>query len=279
MRFAALLLATGLVLASVDIRAAGPQKPTEPPKPSPGNALDFTGRTEAATVEIHPRVTGLLLKILVKEGATVKQGDVLAEIDSRQYKADLDVAKAKLAVAEAGSKLTAANLVRLRSAIRTGVISKEDVTQAEAEQERSEALVKVAKAEMDLAELTLSWTKLTAPMDGKVGRFRLTPGNLVTSDGPALVVVVATDPQFVAFDVDERTILKLRRDGLSVQKLTATAGLADEDGFPHMVVVDFIDPQFNPATGTVRVRGVLANPNGLISPGMFIRVHLALAAK
>lgn len=281
MRFAALLLAAGLVMASVHTRAAEPPKTktVEPPKSSSGNAFDFTGRTEAATVEIHPRVTGLLMTILVKEGAVVKQGDVLAEIDPRQYKADLEVARAKLAVAQSGSRLTAVNLTRLHAGVRTGVISKEDVAQAEAEQERSEALIKVAKAEVELAELTLSWTKLTSPMDGKVGRFKLTPGNLVTSDGPAVVAIVATDPLFVAFDVDERTILKLRREGQDMEKLTAAAGLVDEEGFPHKVAVDFVDPQFDPATATVRVRGVLANPKGLISPGMWVRVHLTPTPK
>ncbi len=277
MRFAALLLATGFAIASAEIRAV--DQPKEPPKPAPGNAFDFIGRIEAATVEIRPRVTGYLEKILVKEGAMVKQGDLLAEIDPRPYKTELDLAQAKLAAAMAGSKVTAANLARLKEAITRGIVPKEELTQAEAEHERSEAMKDAAKAEVKLAELNLSWTKLIAPMDGKVGRFRLTAGNLITSDGPSVVVVVATDPLLVAFDVDERTILKLRRDGLNVEKLTATAGLADEDGFPHKVVVDFIEPQFNPATGTVRVRGVLANPKGLISPGMFVRVRLMPPAK
>jgi RND family efflux transporter MFP subunit len=279
MRYIALLLVSGAALASVTIRAAEPQNPPEAPKPAPGNALDFTGRIEAATIEIRPRVTGFLEKILVKEGAMVKQGDLLAEIDPRQYKADLEVSRAKFAVAVAGSKSAAANLALVKRAITKGVVSEEALTQADAEQERAEALVKVAKGEVELAELNLTWTKLASPMTGRVGRFTQTAGSLLTSDGQAVVVIVATDPLFVAFDVDERTILKLRRDGVDVEKLTATAGLADEEGFPHKVAVDFIDPQFNRTTNTVRVRGVLANPKGLISPGMFVRVRLTPMAK
>jgi RND family efflux transporter MFP subunit len=273
------ILAAFLVFVFFSRGSADPPKTADPTKIGIGSQLDFTGRAEAATVQIRPRVNGFLQKILVKEGSVVKQGDALAEIDSRQYKADLELAKARLLVADAGSKVTAQTLERLKIVFARGVINREELTQAEAEQERAEALIKSAKAEVDLAELNLTWTKLTAPMDGRVGRFTLTPGNLVTLDGPAIVSIVATDPLFVAFDVDEKTILKLRRDGMEVGKLSAVAGLADEDGFPHQTVVDFIDPQFNPNTGTVRVRGVIANPKGLISPGMSVRVRLTLVAK
>ena len=280
MRLLTPLIVSVLVLVSVVTLAAAQQKTVAPPGTTPAKGFDFNGRIEATTVEIRPRVTGCLMKILVKEGAMVKQGDLLAEIDPQQYKADLDVARAKLTVAEATSKVAISQLARLKELNSKGVIGQDDLIQAAGEKERSEALIHVANAEVVLAELNLSWTKLNSPMDGRVGQFAQTAGNLVTADGPAIVSIVAVDHVFVSFDVDERTMLKLRRDGLAeIGKLTALVGLSDEDGYPHKATVDFIDPQFNPKTGTVRVRGVLPNPKGLFSPGMFARVRLIPAEK
>jgi RND family efflux transporter MFP subunit len=258
---------------------SGAQQPP-PKKDTPAAAFDFVGRIEAQSVDIRPRVTGVLDKVLVKDGAAVKQGDVLAEIDPRQYQADVEVAKAKLAVADATAKATAATLARTKSAFGRGILTRDDLTQSEAEVGRSDAMARAAKAELDLAELNLSWTRIHAPMGGRIGRFSRAPGSLITADGPPLVTVVAAEPLSVGFDVDERTMLKFRRDGAAEPgRLTAVAGLPDEDGFPHTVTIDFIDPQFNPSTGTVRVRGAIANPNGLMSPGMAVRVRLAAAGK
>lgn len=265
------------VLFAAAVLAAAGHGQAQQPKAASG-ALDFTGHIEAATVEIRPRVVGVLEKVDVKEGSLVKQGQVLAEIDPRQYQADLEVAKAKLAVAEAGAKLAAASVVRTRTASDRGLLSKEDLAQAEAEQIRSDALVRAARAEADLAQLNLSWTKLTSPIDGRVGRFTVSPGNLVTTESGPVVSVVSADPLFVAFDVDEKNMLKLRREGVAEPgKLTAAVALADEADYPHKATIDFIDPQFNSNTASVRVRGVIASPSSLMSPGMLVRVRLTSA--
>jgi len=279
MRKAAFLLISGFVLVSMNIRADDPPKAVEPPKAVAKGNLDFTGRIEAATLTIRPRVTGYLGKILVKEGATVKQGEMLAEIDSRPYKARLDEARAKLAVAKASLKAASVNHDRLMDAVKKGIVNSSELAVSGADKEKAEAMVEAEKATVSLAELDLSFTKLVAPMEGRVGRFAETAGNLVVADGAPIVSIVAVNPLFVAFDVDEKTILKLRRDDIDLGKVTANVALSDEDGFPHKSVIDFIDPQFNPTTGTLRIRGVIDNPKGLMSPGMFVRVRLTLPAK
>jgi RND family efflux transporter MFP subunit len=270
-----------VVGATLGIAGAGrPQTKTEDPKPKGGNVLDFSGRIEASTAEIRPRVTGAISRFAVKEGAAVKAGELLVELDPRQYQAELELMKARLEVAVAGRSMAAAEVERMKKATEKGVVARADLDRAVAEQERAAAMVSVAKAELELAKLNLDRTKLTAPMDGRVVRFSQTIGSLVVADGPAILSIVATDPLVAAFDLDEKTFLKLRREGLAEPgKLTGEVGLADEEGFPHKLVVDFIYPEFNPTTGTLRVRGVLHNPKGLFLPGMFIRIRLSPAAR
>jgi len=279
MRKAALLLIAGFVLVSMNIRAADPPKAVELPKAVAKGNLDFTGRIEAATLTIRPRVTGYLGKILVKEGATVKQGDLLAEIDARPYRARLDEARAKLTVAKASLKAASVNHDHMMDAVKKGIVNPSELAVSEAEKEKAAAMVEAEKATVSLVELDLSFTRLTSPMDGRIGRFAETAGNLVVADGPSIVSIVAVNPLFVTFDVDEKTILKLRRDDVDLAKVAANVALADEDDFPHKAVIDFIDPQFNPTTGTLRIRGVIDNPKGLMSPGMFVRVRLTMPAK
>src|SRR5579872_2443789 len=181
MRKAALLLIAGFVLVSMNIRAADPPKAVEPPKAVAKGNLDFTGRIEAATLTIRPRVTGYLGKILVKEGATVKQGDLLAEIDPRPYKARLDEARAKLTVAKASLKAARVNHDRLVDAVKKGIVNPSELAVSEAEKEKAAAMVEAEKATVSLVELDLSFTRLTSPMDGRIGRFAETAGNLVVA--------------------------------------------------------------------------------------------------
>jgi RND family efflux transporter MFP subunit len=272
-----------LVLLLGSITFAGPEGrsvgQTPPPKPDAARSLTFMGRAEASSVEVRARVNGFLLRVAVKEGDIVKKGQLLAEIDPRPLELEAAVAKAKTMQARAEVTLATASVARTRRVFESKAATAEDLTQAEAALAKAEAGLALAKAELDLAELNLSWTRLTSPIDGRIGRFRFTPGSLLSFDGPALATVVATDPIHVAFDVPETTILKLRRDGLGdVTRLKAEVALGDETTFPHAATIDYIDPLFDPATGAVRVRGVLENQKGLVSPGMSVRIRLTVPA-
>jgi RND family efflux transporter MFP subunit len=255
---------------------AAPGRADDPPKVDLKKGIEFTGRAEANVVGVRPRATGYIERVLVKEGDAVKKGDVLVELDARPYRAKLEVARARIDVAKAVLKRVSLNLDQVKDAFAKGLVGKGDVTKAESEREEAEARVVVAKAVAELAGLELAFTKLTAPIDGRVGRFTTTEGNLVVTDGPAVVSVIASDPIAVAFDVDERTLLALARALGSGGKPVVEVGLGDEEGYPHKAVLEQTTPTVDPATGTARFRATLANPKGLIIHGMFLRARLTV---
>jgi RND family efflux transporter MFP subunit len=244
---------------------------------------EFTGRVEAVNrVELRPRVTGYLLKSSFREGDEVKAGDVLFEIDPRPYKAELDRAQAGLRQAEAQVKLTEANLQRLKALAARGAAGPEEVDKATAEQTLAAAALLAAKASLEAAKLNLDFTRISAPIGGRIGQRLLDPGNLVAADNTPLATIVSRDPMYVYFDVDERTFLRLRRAAQDARgqadKMPVNAGLADEEGFPRRGVVDFVNNQVNAQTGTISLRAVLANKDDLLRPGLFIRIRLSLGA-
>ena len=272
-----------LLLTGVSARAEEP-----PPEVPVARAVlrevtdyeDFAGRTEAASrVELRARVTGYLVKTLVKAGAEVKKGDVLFEIDSRNYRAELDRAEAAVKVAEARLKLAEANHKRAKTLHDRKSISQEEFDRTTAEQVVAEGEVLVTKAVRALAQLNLDFTRVLAPIDGRVGRLTVTPGNLVEADKTILATLVSLDPLYVYLDVDERSALRLLREAKGkAEKVPVAVGLADEEGFPRRGVLDFTDNQLNPDTGTLRMRAVLPNKDGLLMPGLFVRVRLAMGA-
>jgi RND family efflux transporter MFP subunit len=260
------------------VALAAPAPAADPLKVDFKKGVEFTGRAEATVVEICPRVTGYIDRVLVKEGEAVRKGDVLAEVDDRPYKLKLDEAKAELAVAQAQAKIAVADLARMKDAFAKGAASKDEVTRAEAAWDVAKARVDAAKAVVAWAELNLAFTKLTSPIDGRVGRFTTTPGNLLVADGPSIVsVVAAADPIAVSFDVDERLLLALlRAREVNAGKPVVEVGLADEDGYPHKAALEATPVKVDPATGTARFRATLANPKGLIAHGSFVRVRLTV---
>lgn len=269
MRAAMFVLAAGLTFPSAGTRAD--DQPKE---------WTFTGRTQATSDDVRARVTGHLTRVAVREGDAVAKGALLAEIDPRAYRLDLDAAEARLKVAEAklqGARLKTANARRL---VQNKVIGQDELALNAAAEAEAEAALVVAKVEVERAELTLSWTRVTAPFGGRVSRIRSTEGGLVTADQTHVLTVVATDPLYVTFNVPEATLLQLRRDGLSEPgKLDVAAGFAIDEGYPHAAKLDLIEPEVDPKTGTVRFRAAVPNPKGLLSPGMSARVRLTLPHK
>lgn len=269
-----------LSVMAVALALTAPARADDPPKIDLKKGIVFTGRAEATMVEIRPRVTGYLDRVLVKEGEAVRKGDLLAELDSRPYLAKVDVAKGELAVAAAQLKLATANLARARDALKKGAGTREEVAAAEGAHEEADGRLLVARAVIAVTELNLGYTKLYAPIDGRVGRFATTEGNLLKADETAIVSVVADKTVAAAFDVDERTLLAIRRAELdNAGKPTVEVGLIDEDGFPHKATLELTNHQVDPATGSVRFRATFANPKGLIVDGLFLRVRLTVQPK
>ncbi len=215
---------------------------------------DFTGHTEAAThVAVRARVTGFLVKVAFQDGAEVKEGDVLFEIDPRLYRAELDREEAAVGVAEVRLKVTESNHKRATALLAQNAISQEECDKAAAERDVAAAGVRLAKAQLAIAQLNLDRTRVVAPVSGRIGRRLVDPGNLVKADETNLASLVTHDPMFVYFDVDERVFLRMQRSmregKLKTEKLPAAVGLVDENGFPHRGMVDFMDNCVDPKTG------------------------------
>lgn len=237
---------------------------------------DFTGRTQAvSTVELRPRVSGYIEKVLFKDGSAVKKGDVLFAIDPRPYQASLDQAKAQVDLSEASLELARAEYARARKLLASGGISREDVDAAKGKEVVAQASLAAARASLALARLNLDFCNIRAPIDGRIGRSLLDPGNLVKADDTHLATLHSQDPLYVYFDVDERTLLRLRRSA-DEGKLPVLIGTADDRGYPLRGTLDFANNQVNPNTGTIAMRAVLPNPKGDLVPGLFVRVRLPI---
>jgi RND family efflux transporter MFP subunit len=248
---------------------------------------DYTGRTEAVVhVEVRARVSGFLERVHILPGMTVKAGDPLFDIDPRPYQAKLAQADALVAQAEAHLKGLEEALRQTRTlAERAKVVSQGELNQIEGKRDEGASALQAARAARDLVKLDLDATRLKAPIGGKVGRVLLTPGNLVVADTTPLATISSTDPVLVYFQVDERTVLRSRRLGREGKAgaviepgLPVRVGLADEDDLPWPGKVDGVDDRIDPASGTLRVRASLPNPEGFLLPGMFARVRLNVGA-
>ena len=248
---------------------------------------DHTGRTAAVdSVELRARVWGYLDKVNFKEGMLVKKGDVLFEIDPRNYKAALEQAEGNLASAEAKAQRLEWDLKRAQTLVSSRSISREEYDKVFGDRSEAVASIAALKGAVDQARLDLGFTKVTAPVTGRVGRAVVTEGNLVQSGqsgGTVLTTLVSVDPMYAYFDVDERTVLRVRqliREGKVKSARDVVwpvfLGLANEEGYPHKGTIDFVDNQVNPKIGTLRLRGVFANKNELLSPGYFVRVRVPI---
>ncbi len=252
---------------------------------------DYTGRTDAVqSLNVRSRVTGYLTKMPFEEGAEVKAGDTLFEIDPRPYQALVDQAQSQVTLYQAQLKLARTTYDRDRSIGVSGAISQQQLDQDKAAVEEAQARIKVAEAAMATAKLNLSFTVVKAPISGRISRYYFTLGNLVSQDQTLLTTIVSTDPMYAYFDVEERTFQRLVKSinaarSLSTEpvkpSLPVYMAIEGEEGFPHRGRLNFINNQVNPSTGTIAVRGVFANvrPSGgawSLIPGMFVRVRLPL---
>jgi RND family efflux transporter MFP subunit len=247
-----------------------------------GDYEDFNGRTEAIdSVIVRARVSGYLDKILFKNGDDVSQGAALAEIDPRLFAASLEQGKAAVAQAKAHADRLEKDYRRAQELAARNAISREELEKVQGD--RAEALAAVAKSEAEekLNSIQLNYTKIIAPLSGRLGHRLVDPGNLVKADETPLVSIVSLDPLYAEFDVDERTLLRLRRL-IKEGKMTSSRssdvdvriGLSDEEGFSRTGIIRFADNRVNPTTGTLKVRAVMPNPDLLLSPGLFVRVRV-----
>lgn len=255
--------------------------------------FDFTGSTRAiAYAEIRARVSGVLEEMRFVPGGIVEANEILFVIERDQYQAAYQEALGNLRAAQAESARAEADLRRIEQAIRTEAVSESDLDRAVANRDQANAGVISARGRRNNAKLNLDYTLVRAPHRGQVGRNLWDIGNLVGAGEPTLLTTVNTiDSIYVYFDVAEALVLRLnqvrretiadadadptRTEARGRQQIGRTAiSLANETGFPHEGVIDFVDNAVDPATGTIELRAVFANPDLSLFPGLFVRVRV-----
>lgn len=249
------------------------------------NHLDFTGNTVATQkVTVVARVEGYLEKIHFTDGQHVKKGDLLFTIQQAQYQAQLQQAQARVEVEKAALWHATTELRRYTDLVKQDAATQTQVDHWRTEKDQARARLLAARAQVEIAQLTLSYTLVRAPMDGRIGRHLVDKGNLVGGIGQptSLAEIEQIDPIYVYFTVDQRELLRvierqktLPRDAITAGLVPATFGLLTEEGYPHQGHLDFAAIGIAPTTGTLQVRGVFPNRDRTILPGLFARVRVS----
>lgn len=244
---------------------------------------EFTGSIEAVdTVQINPRVGGLVVKVHVADGAELKAGEPILDIDDAPLKATVARAKAELARAEARLALAKLQFERGKRLVQDQVISRQQFDDQESGVTTAEAEVAAAKAALITAELDLGYAHVVAPIAGRIGKIQTSVGNLVQGGGPVpptyITTLVSVDPVYVSFDVDEQTWQnaggRLRAAAAGGEAMQVNVALMGETGFPHNGQVVFVDNRIDGSSGAIRVRAKVANPDRRLTPGAFARIRL-----
>ena len=291
--FAALAIVSAAVLLSGCTSEADTASIAPPVEVSVAAALErnvtqwdeFTGRLEAVeSVEVRPRVTGYIESVNFAEGSLVRKGDLLFVIDPRPYRAELAKAEAELTRATARVELAESDVARSEKLRQIKAVSQEEFDQRLNAAREARANVGAAEAAVDAAKLNLEFTRITAPISGRISKAAVTAGNLVSggsSQSTLLTTVVSVDPIYVTFEGDEQVYLKyheLSQRGAkqfgSERPNGVQMGLANEQGYPHAGSIVFVDNQIDPRTGTIRARAAFDNKDGYFTPGLFARVKM-----
>lgn len=278
----------GVCISGVLAACSGKPAPVPPPppevrvlalQPRPASVtVEYVAETEAFnTVEIRPRVGGLLDKQVAVEGAQVSKGQVLFVIDSQPYLAARAEARAAVAQAQSAVEQAERDYERVSPLAKLNAVSQQEVDAVTARRSAARASVDAAQAALRTAELNLEYTTVTSPIDGVVGRAQIRVGGLVTAYSTLLTTVYDTDPMYVNFSISERRMLELQhRYGISREHPNRAAVfrvvLADGAQYPAPARLDFIDAAVDRQTGTLPIRLVVANPARELIAGQFARV-------
>ncbi len=246
---------------------------------------EFSGRLEAVErVDVRSRVAGTVHAVHFREGALVKQGDLLITIDPAPYQAEVDRADAQVASAQARASYTRSEAERAARLLEERAIAGREHEERLNAHREAEANLRAAQASLQSARLNLGYTRVAAPVAGRVGKLEITAGNLVAAGpgAPVLTTLVSVNPIYASFEADERVLAKalqgLRSDGPGeLGKIPVEMGTAATDDTPYRGKLQLIDNQVDAKSGTVRVRAVFDNRDGLLIPGQFARLRMAQA--
>ena len=291
----AVAMAFGLVACKQNVTSqqAGQQK--EAPVPVVGVVTvhpttvtlntELPARLESTrTVDIRAQAGGIIQKRLFQEGAFVRQGQPLFQIDAATYEANLHSARASLASAEATLAKADADLARYRPLVKADAISKQEYDAAVASKRAAEASVQAAKATLRSAQIHLNYSRITAPISGFIGQAKVSEGTLVNAgDATVLATIQQTDPMYVNITQSASSIMKLRQDFADGKLQAVNGGIAVnillEDGteYAHKGRLIFADPTVDEATGQITIRAAVPNPNNVLLPNLYVRVRMPQA--
>lgn len=259
----------------------------KPEKRSVTEYLQFTGNTQAVnSVDLRARIEGFLVKQAYTDGAEVKKGQLLFVIQPEPYQAKLAEAKAGLQSQLAGLHQAEIEYTRAKNLLREKAGPDTDVVKWDAQREQYKAAVENAKAQIEIAQINLSYTRVMAPFDGRVSRRNVDVGNVVGGgEETLLATIISYDPMYVYFTLGERDLLRLQesRDGKAAPdnhiRIPLEVGFSDSTGYPFKGSLDYYGLGIDPKTGTILLRGELPNPKDRITPGLFARVRIGLRAR
>lgn len=247
---------------------------------------EYTGHLEAPEfVNVQAQVSGQIVDEPFEEGAVVQKGALLFVIDERPFQADLEAKKSQVDSAEAQVQVAQITLDRIKTAQPGAAVSKQEYDTAVATLKTAQAAEEGAKAAQRQSAINLGWCRVTAPITGRTSRKNITVGNLVTAGAAStvpLTTITSLDPIYLYVDVDEQSILKYQRLAAEKKRISARdqhiptfMQLQNERNFPHVGIVDFVNNQLDPQTGTLRARGVYPNPKGTMLPGLYATCRVA----
>ncbi|MEM9104278.1 MAG: efflux RND transporter periplasmic adaptor subunit [Pseudomonadota bacterium] len=249
-------------------------------------SVEFVGRIEAvSSVDLRARVTGFLKEQRFEDGAMVSTGDVLFVIEQEPFAAQVQQAEADLAAAKATAENAAIALERAEELLESETVAQATVDDRSAEKRVAEASVLQAEAALEQAKITYSYTEITAPIDGRIGRAAITLGNLVSPESGVLTTIVHQDPVYATFNISEKQWLETRREveaaGESMEDgdelVRIRLQLSDGTVYDHPGEFNFADVQVNPTTDTILLRGLVPNPDGLLVDQQFVVVIVETA--
>ncbi len=290
------------VLAWVGCEQAPPRAEPPPPKVSVAHPEmrdvvdydDYNGWLDATqTVEVRARVRGHIQSVNFTDGQLVKKDDLLFQLDPRPFEADIGRQQDQTAISKAQLVAAQKEDARLKELLGKGGASQSQYDKAEADALSLTAQVSADEQEIKRQELNLEYSKITAPISGRIGRAMLTAGNLVNAGGsdPLLATIVSVDPIYVYFSVDERALQRYQKEraaqgqnrdpdtALKESQIKIKFGLETDEGFPNEAVMDFADNQVDRTTGTILARAVLPDPTGRFTPGSRVRIRVPTSGK
>lgn len=286
-----LILASAIALAACGKKEEAAAPPGPPPAAvttapatvrSVVESQEFPARLEAVeAVAVRSRITGYIQEVHFAQGAEVRKGDLLVTIDPRPIQARVAKAEADIAAIASRIDLARLELARTQKLMASQATSQRELDEKAAAVKDLEASMKAARAALDASRLDLSFTRITAPITGRVGKAEITAGNFVQTEGPEspmLTTIVSSGPIYVTFETDERTFVKYGLRGRGTVKggrLPVEVALSGETGFPHAATLVYVDNRVDPQTGNVRMRALLDNRDGTLVPGLYARVRLA----